>query len=112
MMDDAIIVHGTYLKVVKRIDDHTLVGRYMHDQSWGFEWGRAGDEVQFVQSSTMELIGNQNKIASIRPHDKEQIDGAREFIITFDEAIDPAKRIWHRESYLDTGSFVCRKYDS
>lgn len=90
MMDDAINVHGTYLKVVKRIDDHTLVGRYMHDQSWGFEWGRAGDEVQFVQSSTMELIGNQNKIASIRPHDKEQIDGAREFIITFDEAIDPA----------------------
>lgn len=49
MMDDAINVHGTYLKVVKRIDDHTLVGRYMHDQSWGFEWGRAGDEVQFVQ---------------------------------------------------------------
>lgn len=90
MMDDAINVHGTYLKVVKRIDDHTLVGRYMHDQSWGFEWGRAGDEVQFVQSSTMELIDNQNKIASIRPHDKEQIDGAREFIITFDEAIDPA----------------------
>ena len=72
MMDDAINVHGTYLKVVKRIDDHTLVGRYMHDQSWGFEWGRAGDEVQFVQSSPMELIGNQNKIASIRPHDKEQ----------------------------------------
>lgn len=80
MMDDAINVHGTYLKVVKRIDDRTLVGRYMHGQSWGFEWGRAGDEVQFVQSATMELIGKQNKIASIRPYDKEQIDGAREFL--------------------------------
>ena len=32
------------MKVVKRIDDHTLVGRYMHDQSWGFEWGRASKE--------------------------------------------------------------------
>ena len=55
MMDDAINVHGTYLKVVKRIDDHTLVGRYMHDEAWGFEWGRVGDEVQFVRSATMEL---------------------------------------------------------
>lgn len=36
MMDDAINVHGTYLKVVKRVDDRTLVGRYMHGQSWGF----------------------------------------------------------------------------
>ena len=35
MMDDAINVHGTYLKVVKRVDDRTLVGRYMHGQSWG-----------------------------------------------------------------------------
>ena len=33
MMDDAINVHGTYLKVVKRVDDRTLVGRYMHGQS-------------------------------------------------------------------------------
>lgn len=90
MMDDAINVHGTYLKVVKRVDDRTLVGRYMHDQSWGFEWGRQGDDVQFVKSSTMELIGNQNKVASIRPYDKGQIDGAREFIIAFEEAVDPA----------------------
>lgn len=90
MMDDAINVHGTYLKVIKRVDDHTLVGRYMHDQSWGFEWGRSEDEVQFVKSNTMELIGTQNKIASIRPYDKDQIEGAREFIITFEAAIDPA----------------------
>lgn len=90
MMDDAINVHGTYLKVIKKVDDHTLVGRYMHDQSWGFEWGRSEDEVQFVKSNTMELIGTQNKIASIRPYDKDQIEGAREFIITFEAAIDPA----------------------
>lgn len=87
MMDDAINVHGTYLKVVKRVDDRTLIGRYMHDQAWGFEWGFSGDEVQFVQSSTMELIGNRNEIESIRPYDKEQIDGAREFIITFRDTI-------------------------
>lgn len=88
MMDDAINVHGTYLKVVKRVDDRTLVGRYMHGQSWGFEWGCPGDEVQFIRSNTMELVGKQNKIISIRPYDKEQTEGAREFLITFQEPID------------------------
>ena len=39
-----------------------LVGRYMHGQSWGFEWGCPGDEVQFIRSNTMELVGKQNKI--------------------------------------------------
>lgn len=90
MMDDAINVHGTYLKVVKRVDDCTLVGRYMHNQAWGFEWGCIGDEVQFVRSNTMELIGETNRIASIRPYDKEQIAGAREFLITFAEPVDAA----------------------
>lgn len=90
MMDDAINVHGTYLKVVKRVDDHTLVGRYMHDQSWGFEWGCPGDSVQFVRSATMEFTGGVHKIVSIRPYDKDRIEGAREFIITFDSPIDTA----------------------
>ena len=88
MMDDAINVHGTYLKVVKRVDDRTLVGRYMHGQSWGCEWGCPGDEVQFIRSNTMELVGKQNKIISIRPYDKEQTEGAREFLITFQEPVD------------------------
>lgn len=88
MMDDAINVHGTYLKVVKRVDDRTLVGRYMHGQSWGFEWGCPGDEVQFIRSNTMELVGKQNKIISIRPYDKEQTECAREFLITFQEPVD------------------------
>ena len=88
MMDDAINVHGTYLKVVKRVDDCTLVGRYMHGQSWGFEWGCPGDEVQFIRSNTMEPVGKQNKIISIRPYDKEQTEGAREFLITFQEPVD------------------------
>lgn len=89
MMDDAINVHGTYLKVVKRVDDRTLIGRYMHGQAWGFDWGFQGDSVQFVSSETMELVGGKNLIASIRPHDKETVDGAREFVISFNESIDP-----------------------
>lgn len=90
MMDDAINVHGTYLKVVKRIDDHTLIGRYMHGQAWGFDWGFEGDKVQFVRSATMELIGKENKIASIRPCYQPTSHGETDFIIRFKDAVDPA----------------------
>ena len=96
MMDDAINVHGTYLRVVERIDDNTLVGRYMHGQAYGFYWGGAGDSVQFVQSSTMEVVGG-NEVEEIKPYNKEiadgcmspdfelnfQLDGTKEFIIRF-----------------------------
>lgn len=88
MMDDAINVHGTYLKVVKRIDDNTLVGRYMHGQSWGFDWGFAGDEVQFISSRTMELLDGTNKIKSITPYDKDIVWGAKEFKIVFENPVD------------------------
>ena len=90
MMDDAINVHGTYLKVIRRVDDRTLVGRYMHGQSWGFHWGDPGDSVQFIQANTMELTGRTNFITSIRPHDQASEDGAREFLLTFRDALDPA----------------------
>lgn len=88
MMDDAINIHGTYLKVIKRIDDRTLIGRYMHSQAWGFEWGCAADEVQFIRSETMELVGEKNRIDSIRPYDRESVDGACEFYITFEKSLD------------------------
>lgn len=90
MMDDAINVHGTYLKVVRRVDDHTLIGRYMHDQSWGFAWGNVGDRVQFVRSATMDLVGAENSIASISPHGTADNHGVREFLITFRNAVDEA----------------------
>lgn len=97
MMDDAINVHGTYLKVLERIDDYTVKGRYMHGQAWGFDWGYVGDEVQFVRSNTMELVGGSAKpfvtsVAEISEFDArssqiEGLHGAKEFIIRFADAL-------------------------
>lgn len=86
MMDDAINVHGTYLKVVGQTDERTVIGRYMHGQTWGFEWGFEGDSVQFVRARTMDPEGV-GRIVSIRPHDREQVAGAREFAIRFDRPV-------------------------
>ncbi|MGM9759509.1 MAG: alpha-1,3-galactosidase B [Parabacteroides sp.] len=90
MMDDAINVHGTYLKVVGCEGDKTLIGQYMHPQSYGFLWGEMGDSVQFLNSKTMEITGTTNRIASIEAIDKPVDQGVTQFRITFEKALDPA----------------------
>lgn len=88
MADDAINVHGTYLRVTRRVDDHTLHARYMHHQAWGFKWGEPGDSVQFVESERMETVGNHiYTIRSIKPVDQPTEAGAKEFEITFADAL-------------------------
>lgn len=79
-MDDAINVHGTYLKIKQRLDDHTVIARYMHPQAYGFEWGVNGDEVQFVRSATMELTGGKNRVKEILPNDKDTVKGAKNIV--------------------------------
>ena len=86
MMDDAINVHGTYLRVVERLDNNTLVGRYMHGQAYGFYWGGAGDSVQFVRSDVMEITEG-NRVVEIAPCDREQLAGCKEFKIKFEKAL-------------------------
>lgn len=87
MMDDAINVHGLYLKLTKRIDDYTLEGQYMHTQAWGFEWGRVGDPVQFVYSKTFDCHPTLNSIASIEAVDKPSALGAKVFRIRFTKRV-------------------------
>ena len=79
MMDDAINVHGTYLKITACRDNRTVTARYMHNQSWGFAWGAAGEQVQLVRSRTMDTAGAPNSIESIEPADGNM----REFTIRF-----------------------------
>lgn len=88
MADDAINVHGTYLRVIQRIGDHTLRAKYMHSQSWGFLWGEVGDSVQIIESDKMQLVDNSiYKIASIKANDKPSEFGAKVFDITFDQKL-------------------------
>lgn len=88
MADDAINVHGTYLRLIRRIDEHTLHARYMHPQAWGFKWGEPGDSVQFVESDRMEIVGSHiNTIRTIKAADRPTEAGAKEFEITFADAL-------------------------
>ncbi len=87
MMDDAINVHGIYLKVKERRDNNTLICSYEHNQAWGFAWGDTGDSVCFVKSKTMEMLKDINIIKEIKPYDKETVKGAKSFIITFEDEL-------------------------
>ncbi|WP_293924907.1 right-handed parallel beta-helix repeat-containing protein [Sphingobacterium sp. UBA6320] len=95
MMDDAINIHGTYLKVIQKLDNKTILARYMHEQSYGFDWGYTGDSVQFIQSKTMELWDHKNHIQSIEVLRKKDSDPIQDFKIVFtnplDEYIDPTQ---------------------
>ena len=89
MADDAINIHGTYLRVLEQRNSRTIRVSYMHNESWGFDWGEPGDEVQFIRSRTMEYEKKKARIISIRPTDAETETGAREFEIVFDRDIPP-----------------------
>lgn len=94
MMDDAINVHGTYLRVQKRIDEKTLECAYMHPQAYGFSWGTPGEAVIFIQSRTMTMLNEtKNVLESITPVDQPSITGAKIFRLTFKqplpEVVDP-----------------------
>lgn len=87
MMDDAINVHGTYLKIVKRVSDRVVEAEYKHPQAYGFTWGYASDKVQFVAARTMELTGSENTVQSIQPIDKPTTHGAKRYRIEFAEPL-------------------------
>ena len=87
MMDDALNVHGVYLKVTAREGKHTLVGRFMHEQAFGYTWAMPGDSVRLVTSRDIQGLEGSFHVRSISPADGELLKGARELRITFDEEL-------------------------
>ena len=94
MMDDAINVHGIYLKVKERIDERTLRCSYEHEQAWGFAWGDVGDSVCFVKANTMEMLEHKNvikaiscQLSAISSQQTSSTVGVKEFIISFEKEL-------------------------
>lgn len=69
--DDAINVHGTYLRVIEtQPDRHEVKIRFIHHQTFGFPAFFAGDEVEFVRWDSLATYGS-NRVASaslLDPH--------------------------------------------
>ena len=56
MMDDAGNIHGNYLKVVQKLDDHTLVLTYGHPQQFGVNVFGRGDQAYLVDNRSLSRI--------------------------------------------------------
>ncbi|MBP9989803.1 MAG: hypothetical protein KBT46_09940, partial [Ruminococcus sp.] len=70
--DDIINIHGTHLKIVD-IDkeSNSLLVRYSHPESWGFEAYKAGDKIEYVCGNTLIPYGEATVISAekINPTD-------------------------------------------
>ena len=100
MMDDALNVHGVYLKVTAREGKHTLVGRFMHEQAFGYTWAAVGDSVRLVTSRDIQGLDGTFHVRSILPAEGASLTGARAVRITFEEEL-PADYIPERQMSME-----------
>ncbi len=56
LMDDPVNVHGTCVKIIKKLSDKKLLCKFMHEQSIGFIWARQGDSVGFIENEAMNTF--------------------------------------------------------
>jgi len=78
--DDAINVHGTYLKIVKMPAPNKVQVKFMHPQTYGFDAFAARDSIAFVQTASL-LTVEKGQIARVeRINDKE-------FVLTLKGAV-------------------------
>ena len=66
MSDDAINVHATCLQIESMPDAHTLVCRYRHVASVGFEVFQAGETLRFIKADTLENVEQTVKVQAAR----------------------------------------------
>ncbi|MBQ7101426.1 MAG: right-handed parallel beta-helix repeat-containing protein, partial [Clostridia bacterium] len=53
--DDYVNVHGTHLRIVEKDDsENSLLVRFMHAESWGFQAFEKGDELEFIRWDTLQ----------------------------------------------------------
>ena len=73
LMDDPINVHGTSVRIMKKLSDTKLLCKFMHHQSVGLDWGVKDDKIGFIENETMETIGI-GVVGSFNPLNKEEFE--------------------------------------
>jgi len=81
LMDDPINIHGTSVRIIEQLATDKLLCRFMHHQSVGLDWARAGESIGFIRSSTMETVANGIVKQFV-------VRSPEEFEITFENPVD------------------------
>jgi len=89
--DDAINVHGTYMRIVEQVSGSQIKVRFMHRQTYGFMAFNGGDEVDFIRCDTLTSFGSNRVTESVMldPH---------ELLLTLDA---PVPSDWRENDVLE-----------
>lgn len=87
--DDAMNVHGTHLRLVRKRSGNRVVVRFMHPQTWGFPAFFAGDEVQITAADTMQSLG------TALVTDAVMLGDGHEMELTLDRELPEGVRLGH-----------------
>lgn len=69
--DDAINVHGTYLKIIGNPCPKQIKVRFMHNQTYGFDAFKPGDSIDFIHSASLLPFGDNIIAATKKLNDKD-----------------------------------------
>lgn len=71
--DDAINVHGTYLRIAGQSAGNTLKVRFMHPQTYGFMAFHPGDEIEFVRAESLTAYAA-SRVAGVRQLNPRELE--------------------------------------
>ena len=70
--DDYINVHGTHLRIIEAdYEANSIVVRFMHDESWGFQAFENGDELEFIKWNNLQPYDNTKVISYKKINDTD-----------------------------------------
>jgi hypothetical protein len=71
--DDAVNVHGTYLRIIESAKPKHIKVRFMHNQTYGFDTFASGDSIAFIHSENLQQYGSNIVLNAQKLNDKEFI---------------------------------------
>jgi hypothetical protein len=71
--DDAVNVHGTYLRIIESPKPNQVMVRFMHNQTYGFDAFTPGDSIAFIHSESLLQYGSNVVLSTKKLNDKDFI---------------------------------------
>lgn len=80
--DDAINIHGAFLRFNKKLDDNTAVFEFVHNQQGGYSAFNVGDKARLYYRSNLQPLGKDLTVKAF----EDDIDN-KKVTVTFEEAL-------------------------
>lgn len=105
--DDYINVHGTHLRIVSADEkEKSLVVRFMHAESWGFQAFEAGDELEFIKWDTLIPYASSTVVSHERINDTDIKLILSDFVNNIEIEKDVVENVtWTPDLYVRNCSF-------